>query len=114
MYGEGFDITLTEVFIVLLVITTPFWVSLGVGSLSGLFLPQMKVSRGATVGLVVGTASEVCFIWTLVQWRAIPLFSIPWGIAILLGGVATFGICWWIHWREVKKERLPQTDAPLS
>ena len=114
MFGESCDPKVEEALFVLLVITTPFWVSLGIGSLSGLFLSQMRVFPGATVGLVVGTVSEVCFIWALVQWRAIPLFSIPWGIAVLFGGVATFGICWWMNQREAKKEHLPQIDAPLG
>ena len=113
MYGEGFDITLTEVFIVLLVLTIPAQVALVVGSLSGLFLPGMKLLQGAAVGLVVGTVSEFGLIWFLLyQFQTDTIYSVPWRITIGVCAVATFGICWWINRREVKKEHMPPIDAP--
>ena len=113
MYVEGVDITLTEVFIVLLVLTIPAQVALVVGSLSGIFLPGMKLLQGAVVGLVVGTVSEFGLIWILLERVKIhTLFSVPWGIAVLICAVATFGVCWWMNRREVKKERMPPIDAP--
>ena len=115
MYGEGFDITLTEVFILLLVLTIPAQVALVVGSLSGLFLPGMKLLQGAIVGLMVGAVSEFGLIWFLLERVEIDtLYSVPWGITIGVCAVATFGVCWWINRREVKKERLPQIEAPLG
>ena len=80
MFGGGYVApTLTEVLFLLLVITAPALVSLGVGLLSGLFLPQMKVSRGAIVGLVIGIAVDICLIWVSVKWPTTPPSSHPLG-----------------------------------
>ncbi len=115
MYGGGVSFTWTDIFTVLLVLTVPAQVALVVGSLSGLFLPGMKLLQGAAVGLVVGTVSEFGLIWFLLyRFQTDTLYSVPWRITIVVCAVTTFGVCWWINRREVKKERLPQIDAPLG
>ena len=113
MYGEGVAITWTDIFTVLLVLTVPAQVALAAGALSGLFLPGMRLLPGAIVGLMVGAVSEFGLIWFLLyQFQTDTIYSVPWRITIGVCAVATFGICWWINRREVKKEHMPPIDAP--
>ena len=115
MYGGGVSFDWSDMFIVLLVLTVPAQVALAVGALSGFCLSGMRLLPGAFVGLVVGTVADFGLIWFLFgQFQTDTIYSVPWRITIGVCAVATFGICWWIHWRGVKKERLPQIDAPLG
>ena len=115
MYGGGVSFDWSDMFIVLLVLTVPAQVALAVGALSGFCLSGMRLLPGAFVGLVVGTVADFGLIWFFV-WP-VPdrhhLFSpLENNHRGLRGGYIRHLLV--DHWRGVKKERLPQIDAPLG
>lgn len=90
-----FDISLTEVLLLLGLLLTPVWASMTVGLIAGFLFPRIIFIVGGYVGFWIGIPALGLMAWITATWFGIDRMAVPIGVSVAFGAVGTIGACRW-------------------